>query len=413
MTMTMNNPNPRLRPVDMRPIQHEGQDFVLLRDPTELADETILVPQPLATALAFFDGSRDLPTISSLLAIRYGIMVGPQQLGELAASLDDFLFLETPRAEEAQEAALAAYRRALFRQPSLAGVSYPEDPGELRMELQNYFDQLGVTPETNGDFLRGMAGVVSPHIDYARGWRVYAQVWSRIAGLARAADLVVILGTDHYGGGDLFTLTRQNYATPFGVLPTDTDLVDALASELGEEAVFAGEIRHQGEHSIELAAVWLHFIREGKPCQLLPVLCGSFYSFVQGEGDPAVDDRVNLFLDKLQALTKNRRTLVVAAGDLAHVGPAFGGEPLNRDDRAHLESEDRELLTRMCAGDAPGFFQAIRQVEDRNNICGLAPIYLTLRALGGVDGEPAGYELCPADAAGTSVVSVCGVTLHG
>ncbi len=94
MTMTMNNPNPRLRPVDMRPIQHEGQDFVLLRDPTELADETILVPQPLATALAFFDGSRDLPTISSLLAIRYGIMVGPQQLGELAASLDDFLFLE-------------------------------------------------------------------------------------------------------------------------------------------------------------------------------------------------------------------------------------------------------------------------------------------------------------------------------
>ncbi len=76
-------------------------------------------------------------------------------------------------------------------------------------------------------------------------------------------------------------------------------------------------------------------------------------------------------------------------------------------------SEDRELLTRMCAGDAPGFFQAIRQVEDRNNICGLAPIYLTLRALGGVDGEPAGYELCPADAAGTSVVSVCGVTLHG
>ncbi len=152
-----------------------------------------------------------------------------------------------------------------------------------------------------------------------------------------AADLVVILGTDHYGGGDLFTLTRQNYATPFGVLPTDTDLVDALASELGEEAVFAGEIRHQGEHSIELAAVWLHFIREGKPCQLLPVLCGSFYSFVQGEGDPAVDDRVNLFLDKLQALTKNRRTLVVAAGDLAHVGPAFGGEPLNLDDRAHLE----------------------------------------------------------------------------
>ena len=412
MTQITPPSHPRLRPLDMRPIEHEGQDFLMLRDPSMLADETILVPQPLATALAFFDGTRDLPTISALLAIRYGIMIGPQQLEELVIALDDFLFLDSARIEAAEQTALEAYRRALYRTPSLAGVSYPEDPEELREELQSFIDQVGPKLDPNGIYSSRLTAVVSPHIDYARGGRVYAQVWSQIAEAARTADLVVILGTDHYGGSDLITLTRQNYATPFGILPTDTQLVDALAAELGEEAAFAGEMRHQGEHSIELAAVWLHFIRDGKPCKLLPVLCGSFLDFIAEGENPDSNDRLNRFLAALQSLTKDRRTLLVAAGDLAHVGPAFGGDPLDLEGRSQLEAADQDLVAQICAGDAQGFFQAIQRVEDRNNVCGLSPIYLTLRALDESKGEQAGYEVCPADSAGTSVVTVCGVTLQ-
>jgi hypothetical protein len=39
----------------------------------------------------------------------------------------------------------------------------------------------------------------------------------------------------------------------------------------------------------------------------------------------------------------------------------------------------------------------------------LPPIYLALRVLAGATGEPAGYDRCPADANGTSFVSICGV----
>ena len=60
---------------------------------------------------------------------------------------------------------------------------------------------------------------------------------------------------------------------------------------------------------------------------------------------------------------------------------------------------------------ADGFFDAIRRVGDRNNVCGLPPIYLMLRLLPGTQGEVVAYDRCPADANGTSLVSICGVTI--
>jgi len=61
--------------------------------------------------------------------------------------------------------------------------------------------------------------LVSPHIDYARGGPVYAHVWK-------------------------LTLTRQHYATPFGVLPTAREVVETLAGAMGAETAFAGELYH-------------------------------------------------------------------------------------------------------------------------------------------------------------------------
>jgi hypothetical protein len=64
------------------------------------------------------------------------------------------------------------------------------------------------------------------------------------------------------------------------------------------------------------------------------------------------------------------------------------------------------------AGDAPAFFDLLREEGDRRHVCGLPPIYLMLRLLGSASGEPSGYALCPADAHGTSIVSIAGVVLR-
>lgn len=395
---------PRIRAVDVRPIRRNGRPYLLLRDPLRLSEQMALIPQPLAPLLALCDGTRDLRAIRAALMVRYGVRVDEETLRSLIATLDELYLLENERFREAQARALEIYRRAPFRPPMLAEEVYPGDPTALRQQLRRFEEEArGEDPEETG------RGLLSPHIDYARGGRIYARVWRRAAPFVREADLVILLGTDHYGEDRSITLTRQHYATPFGVLPTALPIVDALAQALGEDAAFAGELRHRGEHSIELAAVWLHAIREGKPVEMVPILCGPFVSFIGEDRDPISDPVIARFVETLRTFIAGRRAVVVAAGDLAHVGPAFGGRPLDLRGRARLKADDEALIDRMAAGDAAGFFAEIRRTKDRNNVCGVSPIYLALRALEPTAGEPVGYELCPADEQGTSVVSICGL----
>jgi AmmeMemoRadiSam system protein B len=397
----------------MRPIVQDSQTRILLHDPLQLTDKTLLVPQTLAPALVLCDGTReDASALSASLAVRYGLRISAGVIEQLLTALDEALLLDNATFAQARDRALAEYHQAPFRTPSSAGQSYPADADELRRLLQGYLDAVDSTGDASSVPSlppSGMGGLVSPHIDYARGGPVYARVWKRAAEMVQAADLAVVLGTDHFGEDDRLTLTRQHYATPFGMLPTACEVVDALAEAMGVEAAFAGELRHRSEHSVELATVWLHHVRQGKPCELVPILCGSFGRFIQGQADLERDPTINAMLDTFKQVVAGRRVIVVAAGDLSHVGPAFGGQPVDFVRRARLQSADDELIELMCAGDAEGFLAAIKRVQDRNNVCGVPPIYLALRMLGKVQGERVAYDRCPADEDGTSLVSVCGV----
>jgi AmmeMemoRadiSam system protein B len=402
---------PKLRQLDIRPIQHENRPYLLLRDPQQLTDQQLWVPQPLAAVLAFFDGRHRVEDMIEAYRRHFQLTVPADFVQELVETLDEAIMLDNARAAARQVEVREAFRRAPFRKPALAGAGYPAEPGALWSLLQEYLENAD-TAEDNGIDCSRPVGLLSPHIDYARGGDVYAQVWKRAAQAAREAELVILLGTDHYGD-DPFTLTRQSYATPYGVLPTDLTLVDRLAAVLGEDAAFAGELRHRGEHSLELVAVWLHHLRGGQPVPVAPVLTGSFHPFMLNGDTPDAQPTIGAVLDVLREAMAGRRTLVVASGDLAHVGPAFGGAALDDIGRRNLRTEDAALIAAMRTGDPAAFFGAIRRVENRNNVCGVAPIYLTLRLLGESHGEQAGYAVCAADDRATSVVTVTGMLFKG
>jgi AmmeMemoRadiSam system protein B len=114
----------------------------------------------------------------------------------------------------------------------------------------------------------------------------------------------------------------------------------------------------------------------------------------------------------LREVASSRRTVIVAAGDLAHVGPAFGDRyGLDVVQKARLKTADEESLRLICAGDEEGFFEQVRAEGDRRRICGLPPIYLALRLLDETEGVVTGYAQCPADERGASFVSICGIVL--
>ena len=400
------NQCPKLRDVDAQPIVRNGRAAILLRDPLQLTDRGVVIPQALAPLLMLCDGTREVGGLRAALALQFGVQIQEDLLVQAISALDDALLLDNERFAEALQRTVEAYRAAPFRAPALAGQSYPERADELAELLDGY---LADVEDVTGP--GGVVGLVSPHIDFARGGPTYAPVWGGAAVAIREAELVVILGTDHYGADGALTLTRQHYATPYGVLPTAQDAVDAVVEAIGEEIAFADELNHRTEHSIELAAVWLHHLRGGASCELLPVLCGSFGHFVETGIDPADDGVLEALVAALQRLAEGRHVVLVAAGDLAHVGPAFGGRPQDWAERAQLRAADEALIESICAGDAVGFFEGIRSQGDRHNVCGLPPIYLVLRALGPVSGELVAYEQCPADEDGTSLVSICGVLL--
>jgi AmmeMemoRadiSam system protein B len=331
----------------------------------------------------------------------------------LLAALDEAFLLDNERSAAALHEARERFRAAPFRTPLVAGGSYPADPDLLYATLERYRQQAAngqapLAPLTPTPVF----GLLSPHIDYPRGGLVYAQVWERAAHAVQEADLVIIFATDHHGS-DPFTLTRQNYATPYGMLPTAAAIVDQLAAVIGEEAAFAGELRHRGEHSLELVAVWLHHLRERRPVEIVPILCGGFHRFYQNGGHPDQDEQIEQVLATLRAATAGRKVVVVASGDLAHVGVAFGQEALNDAKLALLHAADEILMQQMAAGDAAAFYRSIHAIRDENNVCGVAPIYLTLRLLGAVEGTPTGYAICPADHNNTSVVTVGGIIWQG
>jgi hypothetical protein len=405
----MTRENPKLRQVNIQPIQHENQPLLLLDDPLHLSESSIAVPRSLAPLLLLMDGSRDEAGLEASLQVRAGVRLAPGLLGHLLDSLDAAYLLDNDRFRQARAAAVEAYRRTPYRHLTVNGAG----PEAAAAQMQAFADALPPEPEAAEDRAAPIRGVISPHIDYERGGPVYAEVWRAAAQAAREAELAIVLGTDHRGSEAAMTLTRQSYATPFGVLPTDQDLVGALAAALGDEAAFGEELNHRQEHSIELAAGWLHFARRGKPLPVLPILCGSFGAFTSGQGEPAAHEPFARAVAALRPALAARRTLVVAAADLAHVGPAFGDRHgVDFVGRAQQRNADERLLVSICAGDAESFFAQIRDEGDRRHICGLPPIYLSLRILGEVQGRPAGYALCPADPQGLSFVSIAGAILH-
>jgi len=405
---------PKLRAIEAHLVQHGGQPAILLRDPLGLSDQVVFLRPQLGLLLELCDGTRDESELRAALAVRAGLRLTPTALEQILAQLDDALLLDNQRFAQAYATALQEFRTAPWRPPVLAGINYPADPDELRDTLQGTIDSAPDTSQQTDD--RPIRGLVSPHIDYQRGGPVYAQVWARVAEAVREAEIAIIFGTDHLSGQEGLTLTHQHYATPWGVLPTARPIVDAVAQAMGDKAAFRDELHHRVEHSIELAAVWLHYLlgdRADRPCELVPVLCGPFQRFVTGDDPPEQDATMSAAIEALRAATASSRTIVVAAADLAHVGPAFGDPyPIDFVGRARLTTADQQLMATLCTGDAQALFQGVKEEQDRRRICGLPPIYLTLRYLDGAKGEVSGYMQCPADQRGTSLVSICGIVFR-
>ena len=409
-------PKPQYRDVEPKWIRNQNEVFLLLEDDLGIAKTALQIPQnrtpKIIPLLQLCDGTRTIETIYGGLLLQ-GISMSRDEISNFIQDLDEALLLENGSYTAEKNKAIQRYRNSQSRPMAFAGSIYPSVMPDLDLfikESKSRFERSDKAEKYQGD----IQGLLSPHIDFARGYATYAELWKESEGHLEDIEQVILLGTDHSGGLGSITPTMQNYQTPYSDLETDLTGIKLLESAIVGKDPYNEELHHIKEHSIELALTWLHNALEGRSFKLLPVLCGSFLKFIVDKQRPSEDETISNVIEALTEYRKKSRTLVIAAGDLAHIGPEFGDSaPMDELSLADLASKDHISLATIEKGEPEDFFDTSAEESDARNICGLPPIYLMGKVLDGCRGYSVGYDQCPADQNRTSVVSIAGTLLFG
>src|SRR6516165_4759919 len=138
---------PKIRAVEAFPVEQQGQTFILLRDPTGIAPEPILIGMGAYFLIAQMDGTNERLDLQAAFARRFGEILPSEQIQELIDVLDRAYFLDSARSAERVLAVAEEFARSPDRPAALAGLAYEEDPAQLRQEIADYFTRPGAPGE--------------------------------------------------------------------------------------------------------------------------------------------------------------------------------------------------------------------------------------------------------------------------
>lgn len=355
------------------PVEVDGEELIALRDPLQFAERSVVVPPGALHVLGYLDGTHDLEGIRADLARRGAGTVTLSDIEAIVESLDDCMLLDNLHFRRAVAKRTLEFSEAAERPAAHAGAAYPAEPKEAALFLQEMLD--GVEPEKPAPLTR----LIAPHIDLRLGARIHARAHARLHASGRP-DAVIVLGVCHPASRGRFILCTKDFETPLGTVACDQPLADALQERLGD--LTEEQLVHRNEHSIEFQALWLAHLWPHDPPAILPILVGSFSDLSESGRSPSDDPGIEQFIEALAAILADdpRRIVTLASVDLSHIGPIYGHEKgLDEPGEQELADLDMALLERIEAGDAEGFFEELAQDSNARNVCGLAPIYLTLR----------------------------------
>lgn len=356
------------------------RDVLCLRDPHGFNPGTVALSPSAGLVLQLLDGEHSVRDIQTEIARQTGEIVPVETLEKFIAQLDEALLLDSPRFAAHRQQELRAYRQAAARAAVHAGHSYPKTAATIRKTFAQHF-QPPDGPGTNGMAETLPAALVVPHIDLRCGGPAFAWAYAQL-GSEPAVDTFLIWGVAHVPTMHRFVATRQNFETPLGVMQTDREFLEGLARRVPFD-LFADELVHRREHSIEFQVVYLQYMLE-KPeaYRIVPILTGSFHDLMEAGKDPMGDAEVAAFVRALRETLRasGRRVCILASVDLAHVGGRFGDSfTVNEEVRHQLEVEDRRMLSLVEACDAEAFLKFIYEEQDERRVDAWPTLYTLLR----------------------------------
>jgi AmmeMemoRadiSam system protein B len=355
---------PALRRIHPVPLQKDNQVFLGLQDPLMLQGQMMVVPPPAFQVMQFFNGERTVEEICKTIGA-----ADPKPLEDLVAKLDEFGLIWGPTCEALEERKKGElYTAGAF--PAGATRILGEDPAAIRAQLEKWLDEAE-DAEIDG----AIAGVVTCHLDYARGYPVYASSYRTIAKSAKP-DRVVLLGSNHFGLGDGAVVSDLGFESPLGRIPSDRALIERLRAASGEK-LFKDILDHLPEHSIQLQLPWIQHLFGSVPVLAALVPDPNTGLIADDGARMGTEDFISVLGSALAA--EGGSTLFICSADLSHAGPAFGEPtPVDAKRRKDVEALDRSLM-RAYIADASGFVAQMRELKNPTRWTSVGALYAAAR----------------------------------
>ena len=183
------------------------------------------------------------------------------------------------------------------RPAAVAGVFYPESPGELTRDISA---MLGDVP---GRIESPPKAIIAPHAGYIYSGPIAARAFAPLASLSKVVRRVVLLGPTHrIAVHGLALPTCDAFATPLGTVPIDRQAADSI-SDMPQ--VVYNDPAHAHEHSLEVEIPFLQMVLGD--FSLLPLAVG--------------DTSPEAVAEVLSRLWGGVETLIVVSSDLSHYLP--------------------------------------------------------------------------------------------
>ena len=199
------------------------------------------------------------------------------------------------------------------RWPAVAGIFYPDDPGELGLTVDGLLTGVSVR-----EIEERIVGLIVPHAGYSYSGGVAAPAFAALR--RQRPKRVILLGPSHveaFSGASLFG--GRAYATPLGEVPIDREFAEGLVgqgvarfSEAGHATANGG----RGEHALEVELPFLQRILDA--FRIVPIVLG---------------DRTLGTCRRLGAALARRMTddtVILASSDLSHFHPVEQAQILDR-----------------------------------------------------------------------------------
>ncbi|MDX1412122.1 MAG: AmmeMemoRadiSam system protein B [Nitrospirales bacterium] len=386
---------PILRNLQYSPLKQGDEQYIVLWDPSGLSSEKLVIPLNYFYMFQFFDGEHSLEQVGAEYLKKYGEFIMPDRLIRLVSDLDEKLFLEGERYDQAKAEALTAYRSQPVRQAMFAGKSYEADLETLKNQISGFFESKEgpeQTPSANQG--KKIKAIVAPTFEPKEAGPLYAWAYKELKE-AITPDVFVIIGTCHSGLERGITITDRDFETPLGMVTVNKPILDYIRKH-GGEIFFEEDIKHKHEHSIEFQLPLLQqTIGNQKTVTIVPVLCSFSPSVLANPDEKPVFDHIDKFLRLLkEAITTTGQDVCVIAGaNLAHIGLRYGDQKPPTDFSFHrCMQADLEMLKNVEELKPEEFAQYILTEGDTRHILGFSAIFLLLKLIEAEKGEVLRYD---------------------